>query len=106
MLTSVQVYVGREKWRGMAQAGLKAKDHHEFWTAARAAETLDIDTWPEYRTRTKAGEDQWYYLMQSTDHSRIQEVVELAGAQLPLSEIAIGLLRDRKLGLLFSSCRT
>lgn len=105
MLATVQTFVDQEKWRGMAEAGLKARDNREFWTAARAAEALGIDTWPEYYTRTKAGEDHWFYLMRSKDRSRIKDVVELAEAQLPLSEIATGPGTEMGLGLDFKSHR-
>ena len=70
--------------------GPKAKDSFAFWKACSAAEALGIDTWPEYFARTRAGEDHWYALMRSEERSRIREVVELAEAMPPLSEIARG----------------
>jgi hypothetical protein len=97
MLATVEAFVGQEKWRGMAEAGLKAKDNHEFWTAAQAAEALGVDTWSEYYTRTKSGEDHWFELMRSKERSRIRDVVEVAEAQLPLAEIASG--PDTEMGL-------
>ncbi|MGB5552616.1 MAG: hypothetical protein WBO74_19215, partial [Thermoanaerobaculia bacterium] len=101
MLAAVETMVDQEKWRGMAESGLKVRDNTEFWTACRAAEALGIDTWPEYYSRTKAGEDHWFHLMRSKDRSRIEKVVELAEAQIPLDQIATGPGTEMGLGLEF-----
>ncbi len=93
----------RELRARLAEAGLKVRGSQEFWTAARAAEALGIDTWPEYYSRTHAGEDHWYDLMQSKDRSRIKKVVELAEARLPLSKIATGPGTEMGIGLAFKS---
>jgi hypothetical protein len=90
MLAAVQKFVGDEKWRGIVLTSLQSDDEHTFATAAEAAKKLGIDTWDEYYTRTEDGQDYWCYLMQTEDRSRIEKVVELAEARIPLSEIATG----------------
>lgn len=90
MLATVEEFVGDDKWRGMALAGLRSDDERTFNTAAEAAKVLGIDTWDEYYTRTMSGRDYWYYLMRTEDRSRIEKVVELAEERIPLSEIATG----------------
>jgi hypothetical protein len=90
MLATVRKFVGDDKWRGMALTGLRSDDERTFNTAAEVAKELGIDTWDEYYTRTEGGRDYWYYLMQTEDRSRIEKIVELAEARIPLPEIATG----------------
>jgi hypothetical protein len=45
-----------------------------------------IDTWNVYFERLQRGEDQWYFVMQTDDPIRIDQVVSLAEERLPLKD--------------------
>ncbi len=98
MEAAVETFVSNEKWRPMAQADLRSDHWRTFGSAADAASHLGIDTWDEYYSRTKNGQDYWFQLMQTRDRARIEKVVALAESQLPLSEIATGPSDEMGLG--------
>ncbi len=93
MRASVEALVGEDSWHALALEGLRSSDEEAFWAAAEAAESLGIDVWSEYYSRALAGEDDWIYwakLMQSSEPSRVEKVVQLAETRLPLAEIGKG----------------
>ena len=95
----------RPEWHAQIQHGLSSHDRLPFWNAAEAARSLGIDIWDVYFERLERGEDDWYFVMQSDDPHRIDRVVELAQARLPLEEIASGASDELGLGSEFKSHR-
>ncbi len=80
----------RPGWEEKVREGLDSQARQTFWTATEAARVLGIDTWDIYFERLKRGEDQWYFVMQTNDHERIDKVVQFAEETVPLQEIASG----------------
>src|SRR5262249_2138700 len=59
--------------------------------AAQIAPSFGIDAWPLRLARQRSGEaDQWFWLMQTGDAGRIEQVLALARAQLDLALIGSG----------------
>lgn len=80
----------RPDWEKKIRRGLDSEDRQTFWTATEAARVLGIDAWEVYFERLKRGEDQWYFVMQTNDHERVERVIKFAKETLPLNEIASG----------------
>jgi len=98
--TGTATFLGDPHWRDLAEAGLLKESRQEFWSAAAVAAALEIDTWPHYLRRQrqyKSGE--WYWLMQTDDPARVQQVVELALAQLDLQKVGSGPTKSLGLGV-------
>jgi hypothetical protein len=80
----------RPDWEKRIRQALNGEDLQAFWTAREAARVLGIDAWEVYFERLKRGEDEWYFVMQTNDHVRVERVIEFAEETLPLEEIASG----------------
>jgi hypothetical protein len=80
----------RPDWEMKIREGFDSEDRQNFWTATEAARVLGIDAWEVYFERLKRREDQWYFVMQTNEHQRIERVIEFAEETLPLKEIASG----------------
>jgi hypothetical protein len=85
----------RPDWHDRVTAELQVQASSPEWepfhTAAAAAEVIGIDTWDYYFERQQDDHaDEWYYLMQSDDPSRIDKVVALAERVIPLDQVATG----------------
>ena len=93
----------RPDWPAKVHAGLADLDRTVFSTAAEAATLFSIDTWEVYYDRLLRGEDQWFFVMQTNDPSRIDRVVSLAEQRLPLQEIATGPSNELGLGPAFQA---
>ena len=80
------------RWRQLAQDGLSASDGVQFWLAASAAQKLGLDAWSARLRRQEANGDasEWWYLMQTDDPQRIDQVITLAHRQIDLGHIATG----------------
>ena len=83
-------FLDREHWKTVATTGLESPDTSVFETAVRAARTLGIDTWDHQFRRLLAGEDRWYWVMQTDDDERVERAIALALERIPLTEIATG----------------
>ena len=86
----INAICSRPGWDTNVHEQLQSEDRQIFWTATEAARELGIDTWDIYFERLKRGEDQWYFVMQTNDHERIDKVVQFAEETLPLQEIGSG----------------
>jgi hypothetical protein len=77
--------------RSIIDEGLSSSDDYAFNGAADLAANFSIDSWPLRleRQRSRAS-DQWYWLMQTQDGARIDEVLALAREQLNLALIGSG----------------
>lgn len=94
-------FLDRGEWRQMVMTQLESPDRVAFETAAQAARMLEIDTWDHQYQRLLNGEDRWYWVMQTDDPRRIDEVIELASERIPLDEIATGPADESGFGLGF-----
>ena len=75
--------VARDEWRDLIVQSLKAEDDRVFRKAAVAADTLEIDTWPDRFERLQQGKkEQWHFVTQTDDPERMDRVVTLAGETL------------------------
>lgn len=90
LLDLISAIRSRPGWEEKIRRGLDSEDRRIFGVATEAARALGIDTWDIYLERLKRGEDQWYFVMQTNDHERIDKVVQFAEETLPLKEIASG----------------
>jgi hypothetical protein len=77
--------------KAITQEGLASEDFAAFQVAAEIAPSFGIDPWPLRLERQRARHsDQWYWLMQTDDSSRIEKVLALAREQLNLEAIGSG----------------
>lgn len=79
-----------DHWPALIHEGLQSKDRVVFGEADQAARLLGIDTWNEHFARLQAGDDNWYFVMQTDDPARIDRVVALAEERIPLQKVATG----------------
>lgn len=84
--------IGRDDWKKKAisaiEDNLLVEQSPQFNFAIEAARSLGIDVWTYYYSRQKALNDSnWYFLMQTDNHERIAQVIELAETTLPLEEV-------------------
>jgi hypothetical protein len=88
------------------EEGLSSEDSATFNIAASMASNFGIDSWPLRLTRQRVQAlDQWYWLMQTEDPTRIEQVVGLARAQLNLDLIGSGPTTSLGMGLEFADDR-
>ncbi len=78
----------RVEWRAVVDQGLVSENDDTFWMAATVADILELDTWPIRFERLRQGKSgQWYYVAQTDDPARMDQVVALAEETLePLSD--------------------
>jgi hypothetical protein len=91
----------RPDWITRINQGLASENNAEFWRATNAAKIFGIDPWDAQFRRLTSGHDEWYSVMQTDDPVRIDRVIELALARLPLDDIATGPADELGLGLTF-----
>jgi hypothetical protein len=87
-----QTITRRPEWRDRANVGMASTDRGEFWEAERAARMLGIDTFEVNLARLARDplDGDWYTIMTTVGDDRLQRVLDLAGASLPLADIATG----------------
>ncbi len=92
----------RPGWKEEVLKALETEDdleEHEFYTLTSVAQVLDVDVWEYHFKRQKSGKgNEWYYLMQTDDVARIENVIALAEETLPLEKVATGPAEELGLG--------
>ncbi len=85
--------LGRPRWRETIGNDLRSSDPAVAWSANRAARTLGVDTFELLFEKVVADpfDGPWFEAWQQADEDRARRLVALAGASLPLSEIASGI---------------
>jgi hypothetical protein len=77
--------------KAIIEGGLSSEDSFTFNIAASMASNFGIDSWPLRLARQSVQQsDQWYWLMQTEDPTRIEQVLGLARAQFNLDVIGSG----------------
>jgi hypothetical protein len=92
--------------RQTVEAALGATDEIAFNTAADLAMGFGIDAWPlrlarQQNTNLDSWFHQWWWLMQTDDPQRIEQVLHLARIQLDLNLIGSGPMTGLGLGVAF-----
>jgi hypothetical protein len=85
--------VNRDVWRKKVAIGLKSEDPMIFDEADIAAAKLKIDTRDLHFARVRSApitSGSWYRLLQQTDETQIDEIIDFASSVLPLEKIAAG----------------
>ena len=91
LLIHVEIMLSMDGWKEKVMNLIQSRESRDFYTATRAADILKIDTWPYYFERQKTGtSNEWYYLMQTEDSEKIDQVLALAETQIPFEEVATG----------------
>jgi hypothetical protein len=93
LLTKCNHVFSWKTWREQTLQALSATDEQVFYDGDTAANYLSIDTWAVHFGRVKTApltSSSWYRLMQQTDDSRIDGVLEFTKAVLPLEQIETG----------------
>ncbi len=97
--TGAAEYLRNPGWRTLVTASLETEDEQLFWQACRVGEMLGMDVWPTRFDRQRNGlSDQWYFLMQTDDRERVQQVLSLASDQLDLERVGSGPTQSLGLG--------
>ena len=85
--------VNRDVWRKKVAVGLESEDPMIFDEADITAAKLKIDTRDLHFARVRSApitSDSWYRLLQQTDETQIDEIIDFASSVLPLEKIAAG----------------
>ena len=85
--------VNRDAWRNKIAVGLKSEDPMIFDEADIAAAKLKIDTRDLHLARVRSApitSGSWYRLLQQTDETQIDEIIDFATSVLPSEKIATG----------------
>ena len=93
VMTDASTYLRRPDWADLVRRQLASNAPDAFEEASSAAEILGLELWPIHWDRLMAAPDdpmRWNHVMSVVDHDRIDQVVALAEAKLPLDEIASG----------------
>jgi hypothetical protein len=101
LLTKCNHVFSWKMWREQTLQALSATDEQVFYDGDTAASYLSIDTWAVHFDRVKTApltSSSWYRLMQQTDDSRIDGVLEFTKAVLPLEQIETGPADETGLG--------
>jgi hypothetical protein len=88
-----QGILNRDEWRRQIDSELQSEDAIKFFEADLAAARLGISTRDLHFARVRsspATSDSWYRLLEQTDETGIDEIVDFAIQYLPLKEIATG----------------
>jgi hypothetical protein len=88
----IESILSRPDWKQRVLTALDSDNESDFGYAAALAPTFGIDVWERYFTRVQTGksDNDWYFLMQTKDESRIRRVVQLAEQLIPLDQVATG----------------
>lgn len=80
------------KWRCRVEKDLKSEDDQLFWVAAEVAPYIGIDPWQIRfdRQKTDPDADEWFYLVQSDDEARVEQVLMLVREQVNLETLTMG----------------
>jgi hypothetical protein len=92
--------LSRDGWRSQVERELESQDRHRFYVADTAAGILGLNTWNQHFERVRKAPlgTSWFRLLQLTDDSNIDQVLNFAGSVLPLDKIATGPADDLGLG--------
>lgn len=82
--------LGRPEARAVVEAALASAGDPDFVAAVTVAAAVGVDAWPALCSRLERGEDRWQLALRTEDWARVERVVALAEARLPLEEIAAG----------------
>jgi hypothetical protein len=85
--------IDRPEWKDKVSWALKSEDDRVFYQADSAAQQLGISTREIHFDRVRAAPSKsssWYRLLQQTDETQIEEVLNFAARALPLEQIATG----------------
>jgi hypothetical protein len=80
-------------WRQKVNEALASDDEQTFCQGDDAAQLLSMDTWALHLSKIKGAplnSSSWYRLMQQTDESRVDEVLNFAESVLPFDQIETG----------------
>jgi hypothetical protein len=89
--THAAAFLTRPQSRELAEMGLLSETRQDFWPAAEVAKALGLDVWPHYLRRQRdLRSDEWYFLMQTDDLDRVEQILALANKQLDLDLVGSG----------------
>jgi hypothetical protein len=88
------------RWAAIVGAGLDSDDRLSFHMADQAAKALGLDTFDAHLRRLARDPfgSSWHGVMEQADDVRVNTIVDLAMASLPLDDIATGPGAERGLG--------
>ena len=85
------VVLQKPEWVSLVSGGLQSEDEQSFYWSSHIAPDLGIDPWPYMFERQRARtSSQWFFLMQTPDPTRVDQVLELARQQLDLELVGSG----------------
>jgi hypothetical protein len=93
--------IARPQWRTLALQALDSSDPVTFWRGERACTILGISTLQTLLQQLRAQpleSGKWFSAIRQADHGTIHEVVDLAIAVLPLTDVATGPGNEMGLG--------
>ena len=103
-----EAVLGWDEWRPKAERELNSDDEVVFYIADRVAGSLGLNTWEIHfeRVRKAPLQASWYHLMQMTDGSNIDRVLEFAISVIPEEKIMAGTRNALGLGPGYEPHRT
>jgi hypothetical protein len=99
----------RSDWRAKIDSALRSQDGQVFHQGDAAARVLGVDTREIHFAKVRSepiASSSWYRLLQQTNETQIEEVLDFAEQALPLDEIATGPADSPGFGEKYAAHRT
>lgn len=80
----------RPVWETLVSEGLNSNVDFQFNCAAKAAELIGIDPWEIRFRQLQNGKDQWFWLLETHDESRVDRILQYAKQHIDLQRVATG----------------
>ncbi len=98
--TTITDLIQQEHWLPLVKESLQTNDQSLFWVATDVYTRLGNDAWDaRFEHQKRYQNDQWFYLMQTDDNRRIEQVITLAKQQNDFSLVATGPALEYGLGM-------
>ena len=98
--TTITDLIQQEHWLPLVKESLQTNDQSLFWVATDVYTRLGYDAWDaRFEHQKRYQNDQWFYLMQTDDNRRIEQVITLAKQQNDFSLVATGPALEYGLGM-------
>ncbi|NUF48980.1 hypothetical protein [Gilliamella sp. ESL0250] len=99
-------FIHQDKWLALIEHDLMADDSSKFCLAADLYTQFGFDAWDARFAYQKNHQgEQWYYLMQTDDIQRVQQVIQLAGQQYDFTKLATGPALESAFGIKYKAHR-
>lgn len=109
LLIEIHQLIKKDLWRELVLKAQSSKDETELWWANSVARAIGMDMWEIHWKRLRDNPRQsvlWYHVTEDLNEERMDKIIALAKAQLPMDEIAAGPADELGMGPAFEAHRS